>query len=96
MSAVWLAGAASGGCAGDMNLEDFFPGLVSTGYRITSPATAGYNCFAWAAGYLDAWWEPDPADDGYWPAGVPREQTLIAIVARVWNHRICDRAPTVA
>jgi hypothetical protein len=64
-----------------MSLEDYFPALASTGYRVTSPAAAAYNCFAWAVGVDDLWWEPDPGDDGYWPAGVKREQTLPAIAA---------------
>jgi hypothetical protein len=29
--------------------EISFPNLVATGYRVTSPTAAAYNCFAWAA-----------------------------------------------
>lgn len=35
--------------------ENEFPHLAATGYRITSPATRAYNCFAWAAGEDDRW-----------------------------------------
>ena len=31
---------------------------MATGYRITSPITRSYNCFAWAAGEDDRWWNP--------------------------------------
>lgn len=64
-----------------MTLEAYFPTLAATGFRVTSSATAGYNCFAWAAGADDVWWEPDPAGDGFWPAGVVRERTLPAVAA---------------
>ena len=58
--------------------ESLFPDLARTGYRLTSPPDPLYNCIAWAAGFTDAWWWPDPAGFDYWPAGVPRERTLAA------------------
>lgn len=33
--------------------EQQFPNLATTEYRVTSPHTAKYNCFAWAAGQDD-------------------------------------------
>ena len=57
-------------------LEDLFPGLRGSGYRITSPALAQYNCIAWAVGDTENWWEPDRAGLRYWPAGFPREDSL--------------------
>jgi hypothetical protein len=30
-----------------------FPNLVATGYRVTSPTSKDYNCFAWAVGEDD-------------------------------------------
>jgi hypothetical protein len=57
-------------------LEAAFPRLASAGYRLTSEPTTQYNCIAWAAGQNDRWWWPD--DDSYWPAGVPREETIEA------------------
>jgi hypothetical protein len=61
--------------------EDEFPPLVSTGYRITSRASRFYNCFAWAAGDLDRWWNPLESDNYYyWPDGVPAELTLDAFI----------------
>lgn len=55
-----------------------FPALAATTYLITSPPERGYNCIAWAAGRTDAWWWPDTAGFEYWPAGVPRLETLNA------------------
>ena len=65
-------------------LEDLFPGLRGSGYRLTSPATANYNCVAWAVGDMGRWWWPDPdADDetSYWPPGITREETVEAFAA---------------
>lgn len=42
-----------------------------------------YNCIAWAASDTSRWWWPDdPAIGyGYWPSGVPREETIAAFIA---------------
>src|SRR5436190_264525 len=61
------------------SLEVIFPGLVGSGYRVTSPADQAYNCVSWAAGVVDAWWWPvgnHPLN--YWPPGVPRDETVDA------------------
>jgi len=46
-----------------------FPRLTPANHRITSPATAEYNCVAWAAEDTEHWWQPGifwlPND---WPA----------------------------
>ena len=57
-----------------------FPGLAGSGHRVTSPATPGYNCIAWAAGDTTRWWWPDAFQIAYWPAGVPREETVETFV----------------
>lgn len=62
-------------------LEVALPGLTGTGYTVTSPAALDYNCVGWAAGEDDRWWWPDAAGVSYWPAGVPREETIPAFVA---------------
>jgi hypothetical protein len=65
-------------------LEQLFPGLCSTPYLMISPRTNQYNCIAWAAGDAVNWWWPTngPGDTPrFWPAGVPREETLAAFVA---------------
>lgn len=61
-------------------LESEWPNLSKTEYRITSPYTRIYNCFAWAAHEDDRWWSPLPESDYYWPDGAPREQTLGAYI----------------
>ena len=64
-----------------MSLESVFPRLRVTGYNVTSPATAEYNCIAWAASENDCWWWPDPSGSAYWPEHSPREATLDAFLA---------------
>jgi hypothetical protein len=59
-----------------------FPRLRVDLFRVTSPRDLTYNCIAWAAGVMDAYWWP--VGDGwppYWPEGVPREETLAAFQA---------------
>lgn len=61
-----------------MNLIEFlFPKLRASGYAITSPKTAEYNCIAWAAGDMGQWWEPF-GDRHCWPADAINEYSLIA------------------
>jgi hypothetical protein len=45
-----------------------FPRLTAGGFRITSPATADYNCVAWAVDVVNDWYEPGvswPIPTGY-------------------------------
>ncbi len=62
-------------------LESIFSRLHSGNYRITSPKDSVYNCIAWAVGDTTQWWWPDPPGQEYWPAGVPREETVPAFLA---------------
>jgi hypothetical protein len=55
------------------------PRLTADNYRITSPATWGYNCIAWAVGATDAWWWPAPGR--YWPPAALREESVVAFLA---------------
>lgn len=73
-----------------MDIENVFPKLASSGYQVTSPATARYNCIAWAAGDVEQWWEPTP--EHYWPDGVPFDFTTDALVRAFESlgFRICD------
>ncbi len=64
-----------------MELEFLFPNLVLDGYRITSPETTAYNCIAWAAELQDDWWWPDSRGLHFWPAGIPRLETIEAFLA---------------
>ena len=72
------------------DLARWFPNLGAGGCRVTSPATRGYNCIAWAA----------PPDDGGGRTrtvtgpteGVPREETIAAFVAAfaTEGYAICE------
>jgi hypothetical protein len=57
------------------------PQLTAQNYRETSPSGWEYNCIAWAVGITDAWWWPTPGR--YWPAEVPREETLAAFLTMI-------------
>lgn len=65
-------------------IEACFPGLRTSPFRVTSPATRDYNCIAWAAGDTAHWWWPDPDPDNaaiFWPPSARREETLDAFTA---------------
>lgn len=57
-----------------------FPRLTESNSRPTSPYDEGYNCIAWAAGDTLRWWWPDPMGLKYWPADVPRSETMDSFV----------------
>ena len=57
------------------DLEQYFPNLQNSGYDITSDIDVSYNCVAFAVLDDTRWWDPnDP--DGFWPAGIPRDDTV--------------------
>ncbi len=74
------------------DIEDCFPDLTQSGYGVTSPATPRYNCIAWAAGDTRKWWWPDPSPFAYWPANIPRENTLQRFVEafQTLGYEPCD------
>ena len=49
--------------------EEARPYLVSEGYEVRSIKTWRYNCIAFTADDVSAWWWPDDAkdSDAYWP-----------------------------
>jgi hypothetical protein len=61
-------------------MERHFPALKFSKYVITSPATITYNCIAWAADDSETWWWPDPFGIYFWPAEIPREETIESFV----------------
>ena len=71
-------------------IEDMLPGLVASGYEITSEASRRYNCVAWAAGDDTDWWSYFPED--YWPEWAPRspEAEALAQVFTGLGYTICD------
>ena len=58
---------------------ELLPNLNSGNHRITSPRKNRYNCIAWAANVDTQWWWP--TRKGFWPPGIPREETLSAFLA---------------
>jgi hypothetical protein len=60
--------------------------------KITSEETINYNCFAWAAGELNRWWNPNPMGSDYWPTGVIRKESLQAYLEayRTIGYETCD------
>lgn len=76
------------------DLENSFPNLVSTEYKITSPIDLGYNCIAWAAGDQNNWWWPDEDEIFYWPVDAPRENTIEAFIQAysLYGYSICENS----
>jgi len=62
-------------------IEQAFPSLNNLNYKLTSPETRSYNCIAWAAGDSSRKWWPDKSNIAYWPAGIPREETIDTFIA---------------
>lgn len=74
------------------SLEEKFPNLRVVAYEVASPETQEYNCIAWAAGDTERWWWPDLMEQEYWPASVPRNDTIeIFILAfRTLGYERCE------
>jgi hypothetical protein len=75
----------------EAELEQTFPLLLASGYRITGPATKLYNCIAWAAGDQDTWWQGELAD-AYWPEGIPADGSVQSLVTlfQSLGYEVCD------
>ena len=56
-------------------LEDLFPGLRGTVFRVTNSKDPVYNCISWAVGETQKWWWPDPDAVRFWPSGLERAET---------------------
>lgn len=54
-----------------------FPRLTPDNHRVTSPATAAYNCIAWTAGDTRRWWEPGV----YWPVATDPNDYGLGVLA---------------
>ena len=70
------------------DLEDMFPNLYGSGYRITSPASLQYNCVAWALGITTQWW----SHDRIWLDAVPRslEASALTQLFEDFGYAVCD------
>jgi hypothetical protein len=59
------------------HIDNAFPNLQLSGYKVTSPVTPDYNCIAWACEDTQRWWQPPSHVGGYyWPIDAPQEETL--------------------
>jgi hypothetical protein len=57
-----------------------FPRLKPANHRITSPASADYNCIAWAAQDTEHWWQPGV----FWPVELPADDFGITALERAF------------
>lgn len=73
-------------------LEQTFPNLSPTGYRVTSPRTRDYNCVAWAAGRNTENWDHSQTTFAYWPRRVSRDGSVESLVAvfRTLGFSVCE------
>ena len=79
-------------------VEVWFPKLTASGYTITSREDWTYNCFAFAAGDREHWWDPEergptPSMRGFWFEDLPRDITVpnfIAAYAKFGFERCTD------
>lgn len=53
-----------------------FPNLTPHNHRVIGPATARFNCIAWACGETHRWWQPGPLY--YWPVSCDPEDGTVA------------------
>jgi hypothetical protein len=78
----------------DIRIENAFPQLAITGYKITSPATNSYNCIAWTAKDNSRFWWPGDDYGYYWPDNVDRGETMENFI-KAFNSlgfEICENA----
>ena len=73
-----------------MSWSEDFPRLTAQNHRITSPASATYNCVAWAADDVERWWQPGT----FWlPEDWPKDDFGLGALERVFlelGYQSCD------
>ncbi len=57
-------------------LEELFPGLRGSAWRVTSSVDMNYNCVSWAIGVSDKVWWPDLEKVDHWPRDIPRSSHI--------------------
>jgi hypothetical protein len=63
-------------------IEIDFPLLrIGQNYSIDSAETLEYNCLAWTVYSTVHSWDPEEVCGGYWPPGVPKQNTVATWVA---------------
>jgi hypothetical protein len=70
-----------------------FPNLDANNHRVTSEATAIYNCVGWAAiADTSQWWQAGNAPGFFWPHGVPMDESLAAYekLFESLGYKACD------
>ena len=72
----------------EMWIEETFPNLANSGYRITSEPAMEYNCIAWVVGSKSEWWSHLP---GYrWPTRRgPDVESLVQLLLSL-DFELCD------
>ena len=76
-------------------IEASFPKIRKAGYKITSPETTDYNCFAWVVGQVAQWWSPDLDSGYYWPTDVPRKlevKSFVKLYERQGGYSPCSHS----
>jgi len=73
-------------------IQKMFPNLKVPELKIVSARDKRYNCFAFAAGDTNRYWDPNPSY--YWPSDIPREYTIRAFKAlfRYLGYSECKSA----
>jgi hypothetical protein len=80
---------------GVTTIEAAFPKIRKEGYKITSPETANYNCFAWVVGETAQWWSPDSESGYFWPTDVPKKlevKSFVKLYARQSGYVPCSHS----
>lgn len=76
----------------EKELEEDCPRLIGSGYRITSPIDAAYNCVAYAFGDTRNFWYDVQIAGYYWPPGVPSADTWEGWVKAFQIHGYVETA----
>ena len=71
-----------------MWIDNQFPNIKTTTYKITSGPSKDYNCIAWAADDITKWWSNVPGY--YWPTTNRSSlvESLVDVFARI-GYEIC-------
>lgn len=75
------------------DLEQAFPRLITSPYKITSKETDDYNCIAWAGCDDTEKWDPDETSGRYWPKEVTRNlelQSFVELYKHEGGYSPCD------
>lgn len=59
-----------------IDLEESYPLLKKTKYKITSDESIAYNCVAWIFNDQDNWWSPVQDIGYFWPIKVSEPENL--------------------